>query len=117
MEDNLKFNKPLIKTLKEKYNVDSYPEFDNYSVIEVPRYDAIPNDYAKPMAVPITFLKYHDPYQFKILNANDFRKSDEIPKKAHGLIKDKESTINGKATYVRVVIINRSEEDGSKAKD
>lgn len=117
MEDNLKFNKPLIKTLKEKYNVDSYPEFDNYNVIEVPRYDAIPNDYTKPMAVPITFLKYHDPYQFKILNANDYRKSDEVPKKVHGLIKDKESTINGKATYVRVVIINRSDEDGSESKD
>lgn len=117
MEDNLKFNKPLIKTLKEKYNVDSYPEFDNYNVIEVPRYDAIPNDYTKPMAVPITFLKYHDPYQFKILNANDYRKSDEVPKKVHGLIKDKESTIIGKATYVRVVIINRSDEDGSESKD
>ena len=65
------------------------------------------------MAVPITFLKYHDPYQFKILNANDFRKNDKIPVKEHGLIKDKEGTINGKATYVRVVIIKRSEENGS----
>ena len=79
-------------------------------MIEVPRYDAIPYDYNKPMAVPITFLKYHDPYQFKILNANDFRKNNSIPIKAHGLIKDKESTINGKATYVRVVIISRGEE-------
>lgn len=110
MADNLKYNKPLIKTLSEKYNVDFYPEFDNYDVIEVPRYDAIPYDYNKPMAVPITFLKYHDPYQFKILNANDFRKNNSIPIKAHGLIKDKESTINGKATYVRVVIISRGEE-------
>ena len=110
MADNLKYNKPLIKTLSEKYNVDFYPEFDNYDVIEVPRYDAIPYDYNKPMAVPITFLKYHDPHQFKILNANDFRKNNSIPIKAHGLIKDKESTINGKATYVRVVIISRGEE-------
>lgn len=117
MADNLKFNKPLIKTLKEKYNVTFYPEFDNYNVIEVPRYDAIPKDYKKAMAVPITFLKYHDPNQFQLLNANDFRKNEAIPKKAHGLIKDKESTINGKATYVRVVIISRGENNENDIKN
>jgi len=104
MADNLKFNKALIKKLEKDYKTNVYPEFDNYHVIEVPRYDAIPSDYDEAMAVPITFLKYHDPYQFKILNANDYRKSEDIPIKKHGLIKDKEGTINGKTTYVRVVI-------------
>lgn len=104
MDDNLKFNKPLLKKLTNDYKTNIYPEFDNYNVIEVPRYDAIPNDYDGAMAVPITFLKYHDPNQFQILNANDYRKSEDIPIKKHGLIKDKEGTINGKTTYVRVVI-------------
>ena len=104
MQDNLKFNKALLRKLEKDYKTNVYPTFDNYDVLEVPRYDAIPSDYDKPMAVPITFLKYHDPNQFEILNANEYRRNENVPKKAHGLIKDKEGTINGKTTYVRVVI-------------
>lgn len=67
MEDNLRYNKPLIKKLKEEYGVDYYPKLDNYDAIEVPRYDAIPLNYEGIMAVPVTFLKYHNPTQFHIL--------------------------------------------------
>jgi len=37
----------------------------------------------------------------------DIRLNKKIPFKEHGLIKDKESAINGKPTYVRVVIKNK----------
>ena len=65
--DNLKFNTQLIKKLKEEYKVNDYPKLDNYEAIEVPRYDAIPNDYEGIMAVPVTFLKYHNPFLVKQL--------------------------------------------------
>ena len=61
-------------------------------------------DYKGAMGVPITFIDKFSPDQFEILNSNDIRKNDKVPYKAHGLIKDKESTINGKSTYVRFVI-------------
>ena len=67
MEDNLRYNKPLIKKFKEEYGVNYYPKLDNYDAIEVPRYDAIPSNYDGIMAVPVTFLKYHNPTQFHIL--------------------------------------------------
>ena len=67
MEDNLIYNKPLIKKFKEEYGVDYYTKLDNYDAIEVPRYDAIPSNYDGIMAVPVTFLKYHNPTQFHIL--------------------------------------------------
>lgn len=67
MEENLRYNKPLIKKLNEEYGVNFYPKLDNYDAIEVPRYDAIPSNYDGAMAVPVTFLKYHNPNQFKIL--------------------------------------------------
>ena len=56
------------------------------------------------MGVPITFLDKYNPEQFEILNANDFRKNDEVPIKKHGLIKDKDGTVNGKAKYARILI-------------
>ncbi|GJM04872.1 MAG: hypothetical protein DHS20C09_08630 [marine bacterium B5-7] len=39
-----------------------------------------------------------------ILNSNDLRLSESVPFKGHGLIKDKEGAINGKPTYVRILI-------------
>ena len=56
------------------------------------------------MGVPITFLDKHSPDQFEILSANDIRRTDAVPFKEHGLIKDKDSAIGGKPKYVRVVV-------------
>lgn len=67
MEDNLRFNKPLIKKLQNDYGTSSYIKYDNYDVLEVPRYDAIPSDYDGVMGVPVTFLKFHNPQQFEIV--------------------------------------------------
>jgi len=56
------------------------------------------------MGVPITFLDKYNPNQFEILSSNDYRKSDSVPFKARGLIKDKDGAINGKPTYARILI-------------
>ena len=102
MEDNLKFSKH-----KEIEGKKSYDQYENYDAIEVPFTDAIPDDYDGIMGVPITFLDKFNPEQFEIISSNDVRKSIEIPFKEHGLVKDKESSINGKPTFVRVLIKNK----------
>lgn len=84
-----------------KYN---YPNYDNYNAINIDKVKDIPRDYENAMGVPITFLDKYNPHQFEILNANDFRINKTVPFKSHGLIKDKDGTINGKATYVRILI-------------
>ena len=99
MEDNLKYNKPLQKKLLKEYGEVRYQEYDNYTAIEIPQTNAIPSDYEGIMGVPITFLDKYCPEQFELLNANDFRKSINVPEKPHGLIKDKEATI----TYEKVL--------------
>ena len=99
--DNKKFNKKLLK--KE----NSYKKYDNYDAIEIPYTDAIPEDCDGAMGVPITFLDKYNPEQFEILSSNDIRLNDSVPFKNHGLIKDKEGAINGKPTYVRILIKHR----------
>ena len=79
MEDNLKYNKPLIKKLNTDYHTNTYPKLDNYNAIEVPRYDAIPNDYEGIMAVPVTFLKYHNPEQFELLGCTQRGCHEKVP--------------------------------------
>lgn len=113
MEDNLRFNKPLIKKLEKDYNVNYYPKFENYNAIEVPRYDAIPSDYKDVMGVPITFLKFHNPSQFHIIghthsgdDSEEVEKLRTIPSKRH------RGYINGKQIYDRILII-KVEEDAA----
>lgn len=98
MAENMKFSRH--KELKGR----KYREYDNYDAIDVPYTDAIPGDYEGAMGVPISFLDKYCPEQFEILNCNDFRKTAGVPRKAHGLVKDKESAIDGQPTYVRVLI-------------
>jgi hypothetical protein len=102
LADNLKFSKH-----KEIRGKAAYDRYDNYDAIEVPFTDAIPSDYDGVMGVPITFLDKYNPEQFEILSSNDFRRHENVPYKEHGLIKDKESAINGKPTYVRILIRHR----------
>jgi hypothetical protein len=103
MADNLKFSKH--KEIKGKKGYDRY---DNYDAIEVPFTDSIPSDYDGAMGVPISFLDKYNPDQFEILSSNEIRRADSsVPFKEHGLIKDKDSAINGQPTYVRIVIRHR----------
>ena len=90
--------------LYHTYSPEEYPTYDNYNAINVNKTNEIPVDYEGAMGVPITFLDKYNPDQFEILNANDFRKNASVAYKAHGLIKDKEGAINGKPTYVRLLI-------------
>ncbi|HRQ14990.1 MAG TPA: adenine-specific methyltransferase EcoRI family protein, partial [Promineifilum sp.] len=100
MADNLRYNKKMAGKA-------AYDRYDNYDAIEVPYTDAIPSDYDGAMGVPITFLDKYSPEQFEILNSNEFRRNSNVPYKQHGLIKDKDSAINGKPTYVRILIRHR----------
>lgn len=102
MEDNRRFNK------KVKESETAYLKYDNYDAIEVPFTNAIPRDYEGAMGVPISFLDKYCPEQFEIISSNDVIIEGRVPHKSHGLIKDKDGTINGKPTYVRVVIRNKS---------
>ena len=90
--------------LYKSYNSNEYPKYDNYDAIEVSSVAEIPADYYGVIGVPITFMDKYNPNQFEILDANDYRKNDKVPYKEHGLIKDKDGAINGKATYVRILI-------------
>jgi hypothetical protein len=90
--------------LYKTYNPDEYPKYDNYDAINVNKVAEIPLDYKGAMGVPITFLDKYNPNQFEIISSNDIRLNENTPYKEHGLIKDKDGTINGKPTYVRIVI-------------
>jgi adenine-specific DNA modification methylase len=96
--------------LYKHFSIQEYPEYDNYKAYFVKTVADIPCDTDKPLAVPITFLSSFSPDQFELLDANQFRKYEEVPIKAHGLIKDKDGTIKGKATYARLLIRNRNPE-------
>jgi hypothetical protein len=111
MEENLKFSKH-----KEVKGKAAYQRYENYDAIEVPFTDAIPNDYDGAMGVPITFLDKYNPDQFEILSCNDYRTNANVPSKSHGLIKDKEGSINGKPTYVRILIRHRLAQPSKKEK-
>ncbi len=90
--------------LYKTYNEEEYPTYDNYDAINVNKVAEIPMDYKGAMGVPITFLDKYNPNQFEIISSNDIRLNETVPFKEHGLIKDKDGTINGKPTYVRIVI-------------
>lgn len=109
MAENLKFSKH--KKIKGKA---AYDRYDNYDAIEVPFTDAIPSDYDGAMGVPISFLDKYNPDQFEILSANDIRANQNVPYKKHGLIKDKDGSINGNPTYVRIVIRHHHPSRGKK---
>lgn len=66
-EDNLKYNKKLIKKLKTEYEEVKYQKYDNYDAIDIPFSEAIPKDYKGVMGVPITFLDKYNPEQFEII--------------------------------------------------
>jgi len=61
MEDNLRFNKRIMK------NPNAYKKYDNYDAIEVPVTAGIPSDYEGIMGVPISFLDKYSPEQFEIV--------------------------------------------------
>lgn len=102
--DTTKRHEELILYRTYYGNEKDYPQYDNYKAINVSKVSDIPVDYEGAMGVPITFIEKYNPSQFVILNANDYRRDASVPLKDHGLIKDKDGAIDGKPTYVRVLI-------------
>lgn len=90
--------------LYKEFDESVYNKFDNYDVINVDKVVDIPVDYFEAMGVPITFLNKYNPSQFEILNCNQYITNENTPQKSHGLIKDKDGSINGKPKYARIVI-------------
>ena len=99
--EHKKRNQPI--DLYKKYS-NEYPKFDNYDVIEVSKVADIPMDYEGFMGVPITFLDKYCPTQFEIVDARTIALNEKLKNKSTMLIKDKDSAINGKPTYARIVI-------------
>jgi hypothetical protein len=93
---------PLFK----KYSPEAYPEFNNYNAINVNHVADIPFDFEGPMGVPITFLDKHNPDQFELLDANEFRKPHQSVKTSL-LIKDASGSVQGVNKFARVVIRRR----------
>ena len=93
--------------LYKTYNEEEYPKYDNYDTINVNKVAEITINFKGAMGVPITFLDKYNPEQFEIISSNDIRRNNNVPFKEHGLIKDKDGTINGKATYARIIIKNK----------
>lgn len=90
----------LVKT----YNEDFYPKYDEYDAINVNKVDDIPEDYYGIMGVPITFLDKYNPEQFEIVDARTITINDKLKHKSTALIKDGDSSINGKAKFARICI-------------
>jgi hypothetical protein len=88
--------------LYRKFDPNQHFMYDFYDAINIDAVKEIPSDYFGAMGVPITFLAAHNPDQFELLDANEIRKG--APLKPHGLIKDKDSAVAGKAKFVRIVI-------------
>ena len=93
--------------LHKKYRPEEYPQYDNYDAINVNKTADIPCDYDGVMGVPITYLDKHNPDQFEILDANDFIIGNRAPQKPHGLIKDKDGSVEGRIVYARILIRKR----------
>ena len=96
--DNIKFSRH-----KEIKGV-GYKKYDNYDAIEVSKTCEIPEDYDGVMGVPITFLDKYCPIQFEIVDAREIALNDKQKNKTTCLIKDADSSINGKPTYARICI-------------
>ena len=104
--DIRKRHENLILFKKYRGNENGYPKFDNYNAINVDKTKDIPIDYKGNMGVPITFLDKYNPRQFQIIDSNTIRTNNQVPFKIHGLIKDKDGTVQGGTgpKYARIVI-------------
>lgn len=91
--------------LSKKYNPSDYSILDNYDAINVDRVDCIPKDYTGVMAVPITFLNYYNPEQFKIIGMAAHHRYDQsitgLPLKDGTIGKP---LLNGKLKFARIFI-------------
>lgn len=74
------------------FDENLHKQYDNYEAININSIKEIPKDYKGKMGVPITFLKYHNPAEFKIIGAD------------YELVKETRFYLNNKKIYARIVI-------------
>ena len=91
------YNKPLVLSKTYEDNKDLYCKFDTFDALNVEKVQDIPNDYDDVMGVPVTYLFYHCPNQFKIIGMLNGGAKD-VP-----LDKGK-AIVNGKEKYTRILI-------------
>lgn len=90
--------------LWKQYTPEEYPKYDNYDAINVDKVSEIPVNYDGVMGVPITFMDWFSPEQFKIIGV------DEAEGKgfSNGLFvegsKYKQCYVNEKRIYKRIFI-------------
>lgn len=95
-------------------NEHLYPAYDNYDAIEVSRVSDIPMDYERVMGVPITFLDKYNPVQFEILGmASSAGYKAEVVGIPFLGAKDARPLIEGKNTYARVFIKQKTNDEGA----
>lgn len=91
--------------LYKKYNPEEYPKYDNYDAINVDKVTDIPMDYNGAIGVPITFIDKYNPNQFGIIDGlNRYSILSGPTDATRGKYL---AQINGKPTYVRIVIKNK----------
>ena len=106
---NLEHNEHYKKLdINKTYISENYPKYDNYDAINVNKVCDIPCDYEGVMGVPISFLGKYSPTQFEILDARDIALNPKQKNKDSFLIKDADSSINGKPVYARICIRKRT---------
>lgn len=104
LNDNLKYNKSLIKILNEKYGVSTYPKYCNYNAIEVPLATAIPNDYYEEMGVPVSFVDKYCPEQFEIVGIGIGELGKQL--KITPIPKEIDKTLPGHSSVWRLYLMN-----------
>lgn len=72
-----KDTKPKLK-LYCHYKDNKYYRYENYDAIEVNSLKKMPDDYSGKMGVPISFIKYYDPNEFRIIGIGNGRSIPEI---------------------------------------
>lgn len=99
--DMPKRHQPLVLT--QYYSPEKYPHYDDFDGIDVRRVVDIPMDYDGIMGVPITYLKYHNGYQFEIVGEANHGSDNEFD-----LFKPK---VEGKELFKRILIRKKRNAD------
>lgn len=82
--------------LTQHFSPQKYFKYDNFDGINIPKVNDIPMDYDGIMGVPITYLKYHNGYQFEIVGEANHGSDNEFD-----LFKPR---INGQELFKRILI-------------
>lgn len=93
-------------SLSAHYIPEKYPELDNMRAISVDSVKEIPMDYWGIMAVPISYLRQHDPTLFDIISLGRFVKREMPDLYKHDACVDRTDVayLNGKAKFQRILI-------------